>query len=96
MFKDMVEGIKDFAKTTGVEAIKLPTGEEAAEIKREIEALPPTAGTVFSTADLQANTALTEILRTWWHQPFSQPQQSPVPRWLNLGQENIPSLPKEP
>jgi len=44
LFKDIVDGIKDFARTTGVEAIELPTGEEAAEIKKEIEALPPVGG----------------------------------------------------
>jgi hypothetical protein len=55
LFKDLVDGIKDFAKTTGVEANKLPTDEEEAEIKREIEALPSVggqAGTFSSTASL--------------------------------------------
>jgi hypothetical protein len=33
---------------TRVEAIELPTGEEAAEIKKEIEALPPVGGQLIS------------------------------------------------
>jgi hypothetical protein len=52
LFKDIVDGIKDFAKTTGVKADALPTAAEEAEIKREIEALPPpifgSAGTPFT------------------------------------------------
>ena len=53
LFMDIVDGIKDFAKRTGVEATKLPTDAEEAEIKKEIEALPPifgSAGTFFTPA----------------------------------------------
>jgi hypothetical protein len=40
-FNDLAEGITDFGKNSGLTADKLPTDKEAAEIKRELEALPP-------------------------------------------------------
>jgi hypothetical protein len=40
-FSDLLEGIIDFGKNAGVKAEKLPTEAESAEIKQEIEALPP-------------------------------------------------------
>jgi PIN domain len=40
-FGDLLEGIRHFGKCAGVKAEKLPTEEEAAVIKKEIEALPP-------------------------------------------------------
>jgi hypothetical protein len=42
LFNDINDGIKDFAEKTGVPANKLPTPEEAREIKKEIERLPKT------------------------------------------------------
>jgi hypothetical protein len=56
LFRNIVDGIKDFTKATGVDANTLPTAAEEAEIKKEIEALPPpivaSAGTFFSNASL--------------------------------------------
>jgi hypothetical protein len=40
-FGDLLKGITHFGKNADVKAEKLPTKEEAAEIKKEIEALPP-------------------------------------------------------
>jgi hypothetical protein len=41
LFADVADGIKDFADKTGVKADKLPSPEEAKEIKKEEEQLPP-------------------------------------------------------
>ena len=40
-FTNIVDGLKHFAETTGTKAEKLPTGEEAEQIKKEQESLPP-------------------------------------------------------
>jgi PIN domain len=40
-FGDLLEGIEHFGRHAGVKAEKLPTEEEAAVIRKEIEALPP-------------------------------------------------------
>src|SRR5262249_15477326 len=40
-FDAIDEGIRDFVKTTGVTAEKLPTLEESKEIKKELQELPP-------------------------------------------------------
>jgi hypothetical protein len=40
-FSDLLTGIEDFGKNAGVKAEKLPTEKEAAEIRKEIERLPP-------------------------------------------------------
>jgi hypothetical protein len=40
-FTNIVDGIKHFAETTGTKAEKLPTAEEAEQIKKEQESLPP-------------------------------------------------------
>ena len=45
-FGDLLEGITHFGKNANVTAEKLPTDEEAAEIKKEIEALP----SIYSTS----------------------------------------------
>jgi len=41
LINDVASGIRHFADITGVKADKLPTEKEAAEINKEIEALPP-------------------------------------------------------
>jgi hypothetical protein len=41
-FDNLPDGITDFGKNAGVTAKKLPTELEAADIKKEMEALPPT------------------------------------------------------
>jgi hypothetical protein len=40
-FDDLIDGLQHFASNAGVTAQKLPTEEEAARIKRELERLPP-------------------------------------------------------
>jgi hypothetical protein len=40
-FNNITDGIKHFAETTGAGAEKLPTPQEAEQIKKEEEALPP-------------------------------------------------------
>jgi hypothetical protein len=41
LFDDIIDGIKDFVAKTGTKAEKLPSPEEAREIKKEQESLPP-------------------------------------------------------
>ena len=40
-FHNLGKGVQDFATNSGVKAKNLPTEAEAAEIEKEIEALPP-------------------------------------------------------
>jgi len=40
-FDNIGDGLRDFARTTGVKAEKLPTVEESKEIKKELDSLPP-------------------------------------------------------
>jgi hypothetical protein len=40
-FTNIFDGLKHFAETTGTKAEKLPTSEEAEQIKKEQESLPP-------------------------------------------------------
>jgi hypothetical protein len=47
---DLLEGITEFRKSVGVTADKLPTEQEATEIKKEIEGLPPPAPEWMSTS----------------------------------------------
>ena len=68
-FADLLEGITDFGKNSGVRADKLPTIQEATEIKREIDSLPPVgrapAGLewLVTSGSLLANTATATIPR---------------------------------
>jgi hypothetical protein len=79
MFTNTIDGIKDFAAKTGVKAIKLPTPEEAKEIKKEEKDLPPwsTYGIYPSMPELHnlwepiPDTLKREVLKSlfWFHNP---------------------------
>src|SRR5205823_4115108 len=71
VFADVVDGIKDFANKTGVKADKLPSPEEAKEIKKEEEQLPPLDWLDGNTLDV-ANAIARRGWQQWNRQPYHQ------------------------
>jgi hypothetical protein len=59
-FDNLTDGITDFGKNAGVTAKNLPTESEAADIKKEMEALPPLGW--MPTADWAAHDAVMETI----------------------------------
>jgi hypothetical protein len=101
LFDDIADGIKDFADKTGEKAEKLPTPEEAKEIKKEEQQLPPLdwlGGNALEAANI--------IARRSWRQGHPGAIIQPITGleevsldWLQPGQPIIshgPTPPEQP
>ncbi len=86
-FDSIDEGIRDFARTTGVKAERLPTPEESKEIKEELDSLPPLGWLPSSFEILNANVVPFPFP---WRQrqtvaPYLMTDPSGYSGWLRLG-----------
>lgn len=91
LFADVADGIKDFADKTGVKADKLPSPEEAKEIKKEEEQLPPVDWLDGNPMDV-ANAIARRNWRQWHRggivQPIMVDEELPL-GWLQTTQPVI-------
>jgi hypothetical protein len=98
LFADVVDGIKDFAEKTGVTADKLPSPEEAKEIKKEEEQLPPMDWLDGNSMDV-ANAIARRNWQQWHRGGIVQPMvvEDEVPLgWLQPSQPIISRPPPAP